>query len=98
MAVFSSTFPTEKTQVCQTREIFHFFFLTGVGAGIKPLSYTNRPFSSNQHQGVRIMKSFLYRPQLEALESRLAPATHTWNGSLSKFWADGSNWTGGIPI
>jgi autotransporter-associated beta strand protein len=34
---------------------------------------------------------------LEFLEDRLAPATHTWNGSASNLWSNGSNWTGGSP-
>jgi autotransporter-associated beta strand protein len=35
---------------------------------------------------------------LEYLESRLAPATHTWSGAgLSNNWSLDSNWTGGSP-
>ena len=38
------------------------------------------------------------RPWLEYLESRLAPATHTWNGAgIANNWALDSNWTGGSP-
>jgi autotransporter-associated beta strand protein len=31
------------------------------------------------------------------LESRLAPATHTWTGATSSFWSDPTNWNGGSP-
>src|SRR5262249_47398926 len=33
------------------------------------------------------------------LESRLAPATHTWTGAstTSSNWSDNANWTGGAP-
>ena len=38
------------------------------------------------------------RPWLEYLESRLAPATHTWNGAgIANNWALDSNWGGGSP-
>jgi autotransporter-associated beta strand protein len=37
------------------------------------------------------------RPQLERLESRLAPATHTWTGATSGLWSDNTNWNGGAP-
>src|SRR5262249_5362495 len=37
------------------------------------------------------------RPRLEALEERLAPATHTWNGSISGSWANDANWVGNSP-
>jgi autotransporter-associated beta strand protein len=37
------------------------------------------------------------RLELEWLESRLAPATHTWTGATSDLWSVASNWTGGSP-
>ena len=39
------------------------------------------------------------RLRLELLESRLAPATHTWTGaSTTSFnWSDAANWSGGAP-
>src|SRR5438093_1129147 len=38
-----------------------------------------------------------YRPQIELLENRLAPATHTWTGAVSNLWSNDNNWTGGAP-
>jgi autotransporter-associated beta strand protein len=35
--------------------------------------------------------------QLEALEQRLAPATHTWTGAVSNLWSNPGNWKGGAP-
>jgi autotransporter-associated beta strand protein len=43
-----------------------------------------------QRRGVR-------RPQLERLESRWAPATHTWTGATDGLWSDETNWNGGSP-
>jgi autotransporter-associated beta strand protein len=37
------------------------------------------------------------RLQLEALEERMAPATHTWTGAASNLWSNNANWTGGSP-
>ena len=37
------------------------------------------------------------RLQLEWLERRLAPATHTWTGAASTLWSNAANWTGGSP-
>jgi autotransporter-associated beta strand protein len=39
------------------------------------------------------------RPYLEALESRVAPATHTWIGAspFTTVWSDPLNWSGGVP-
>src|SRR5438105_907743 len=36
-------------------------------------------------------------PRLEALEDRLAPATHTWTGGASALWSNNANWTGNSP-
>ncbi len=33
-----------------------------------------------------------FRPRLEPLEDRLAPATFTWTGALSTLWSDPGNW------
>jgi autotransporter-associated beta strand protein len=42
-----------------------------------------------------------YRPQLEALEVRLTPATHIWTGGdflhHNLKWSDPLNWSGGVP-
>jgi autotransporter-associated beta strand protein len=40
-----------------------------------------------------------YRPTLDVLEDRLTPATHTWTGAstVSPFWSDAANWSGGAP-
>src|SRR5436190_17799960 len=40
-----------------------------------------------------------FRPLLEALENRLAPAAHTWTGGSldSANWSDAANWAEGIP-
>lgn len=35
--------------------------------------------------------------QLEWLENRFAPATHTWTGATSALWSDPTNWNGGSP-
>src|SRR5262249_42884601 len=37
-----------------------------------------------------------FRPRLEPLECRLAPATLTWTGAVSELWSDYRNWAGGI--
>jgi autotransporter-associated beta strand protein len=39
------------------------------------------------------------RPRLECLETRLAPAIHTWTGAsaTSSNWSDAANWNGGAP-
>jgi autotransporter-associated beta strand protein len=37
------------------------------------------------------------RPCLEALEDRLAPATHTWTGPAGGRWSNAANWSGGVP-
>src|SRR5262245_6597926 len=44
-------------------------------------------------------RSSTYRPRLELLESRLAPAVHTWTGGggANNHWSDADNWSGGVP-
>src|SRR5262249_52472657 len=47
-------------------------------------------------------KTILRRPRtrlsLEELETRLAPATHTWTGSDGTgLWSHAANWSGGAP-
>jgi autotransporter-associated beta strand protein len=37
-----------------------------------------------------------HRPQLECLELRLAPATHTWDGEVSNLWSNPGNWAEGV--
>ena len=42
-----------------------------------------------------------FRPRLEVLEDRLAPATHTWTGlsATSSNWSDAANWdAAGAPV
>src|SRR5438046_373522 len=39
----------------------------------------------------------LYRPCLETLEDRLAPAGHFWTGASSNLWSSPGNWLGGSP-
>src|SRR5262249_57999748 len=34
--------------------------------------------------------------QLEALELRLAPATHVWGGALGQSWSTAANWSSGV--
>jgi autotransporter-associated beta strand protein len=39
-----------------------------------------------------------YRPRLEALEDRLAPASHFWQGpAAGGLWSNAANWNGGVP-
>src|SRR6516162_7829805 len=40
-----------------------------------------------------------YRPLLEVLEGRLAPAVHTWTGGggANNNWSESANWSGGAP-
>src|SRR5262245_61834186 len=38
-----------------------------------------------------------FRPRLEALEDRQAPAVHTWTGAVNNLWSSAGNWTGGAP-
>ena len=37
------------------------------------------------------------RLEIEALETRLTPAAHTWTGANSNLWSDNGNWMGGSP-
>ena len=39
------------------------------------------------------------RPQLECLEDRVVPTTHTWTGGsiFSNHWSDQFNWQNGVP-
>jgi autotransporter-associated beta strand protein len=37
------------------------------------------------------------RPQLERLEDRLTPSTHTWTGAQNSLWSNDSNWNGNSP-
>jgi hypothetical protein len=39
-----------------------------------------------------------YRPQLERLEDRLTPSTHTWTGAQSELWSNNGNWVGNAPM
>ena len=38
-----------------------------------------------------------FRPELEVLEYRLAPAVHTWTGGASNLWSNNANWSEGSP-
>src|SRR5439155_21602887 len=37
------------------------------------------------------------RLTIEVLESRLAPAAHTWTGVTGNLWSDSGNWMAGSP-
>lgn len=40
-----------------------------------------------------------FRPRLDGLEDRLAPAVHLWDGTVSTLWSDPANWRiGGAPV
>src|SRR5262249_52899907 len=54
---------------------------------LKPVSRTRRRHNTRR------------RPQLEVLEDRLAPASHTWTGAsaTTNAWSDPANWAGGRP-
>jgi autotransporter-associated beta strand protein len=40
-----------------------------------------------------------FRPRLEALEGRLAPASHVWIGAVNSLWSNPNNWgAGGTPL
>jgi autotransporter-associated beta strand protein len=38
------------------------------------------------------------RLEIEPLENRLAPATHTWTGAANNLWSNNGNWIGGAPV
>lgn len=42
-------------------------------------------------------RTLFRRPSLELLETRLAPAVHTWSGAAGNLWSDDANWDGGSP-
>src|SRR5262245_11317264 len=42
-------------------------------------------------------KPRFYRPTLEALEDRIAPATRVWSGGVDGLWSTAINWVGGMP-
>src|SRR5947207_794367 len=49
-------------------------------------------------RGRTITRAPRYRLYLEELETRLAPATHTWTGSdATGLWSHAANWSGGVP-
>jgi autotransporter-associated beta strand protein len=54
-----------------------------------------RPSSNGRARAARPER---YRPTLEVLEDRLAPATHIWVGpTVGGYWSDAANWSGGVP-
>jgi autotransporter-associated beta strand protein len=66
----------------------------------------SRPFVSPtpRRPQSRAARRFSYRPCLELLEHRLAPAVHTWTGAsiifpniISPNWSDAANWAEGAP-
>jgi autotransporter-associated beta strand protein len=42
-------------------------------------------------------RDLAYRPCLDVLEDRLAPATHIWTGPTGGLWSNPANWNGGVP-
>jgi autotransporter-associated beta strand protein len=58
--------------------------------GQEAIGNSLRSYFQLRHNGYR-------RPQIERLESRWAPATHTWTGATSNFWSEDRNWNGGSP-
>src|SRR5262249_44055779 len=51
-----------------------------------------------QHQNVVVTHQRTSPLQLEVLEGRLVPATHTWTGAGADLnWSTAANWTGGVP-
>jgi autotransporter-associated beta strand protein len=54
--------------------------------------------SASRRAPVKRRPQTRFRPRLETLEDRLAPATHVWNGFNSDSWSDPGNWSqGGSP-
>ena len=47
---------------------------------------------------IHVRGTYYRRLQLEWLEHRLAPATHTWTGATSDLWSADANWNGGSPM
>ena len=56
-----------------------------------------RAWKNRQKPAAPAARKAFFRPLLEPLETRLAPATHTWSGASSANWSDAGNWTGGAP-
>src|SRR5579883_2243137 len=57
-------------------------------------------FPHRFRSGRRSARRAFYRPLLDILEGRLAPATCVFNYSMSSAWEDAANWTGcngGLP-
>jgi autotransporter-associated beta strand protein len=58
-------------------------------------SRRNLPSSGGRARAARAQP---YRPALEALEDRLVPATHIWQGpATGGLWSQAANWIGGVP-
>src|SRR5579883_1394934 len=51
-------------------------------------------FPHRFRSGRRSARRAFYRPLLDILEGRLAPATCVFNYSMSSAWEDAANWTG----
>src|SRR4051794_17290162 len=56
-----------------------------------------RPRRAQSVQPKQSLARSFFRPRLEELEQRLAPATHTWTGTAGTLWPNANNWTGGAP-
>src|SRR5262249_7612311 len=64
--------------------------------GVRRKSNNPRRSSTPAARG-RTARDFFKRLQLEPLESRLAPATFTWNGAgADARFSTGANWVGGV--
>src|SRR5262249_54383441 len=56
------------------------------------------PEPANRQAAAKRRSRTGFRPHLEPLEDRLAPATHVWSGAFSSLWSDDRNWSsGGSP-
>src|SRR5579862_3137909 len=55
-----------------------------------------RPTSKTEERGTA--RPRLYRPWIERLEERLAPATVTWNNAAGGDWDTASNWTDNLGV